>query len=75
MDAKNLYLKLVQNLSRNSRQLRLATLKVILKAFEISHFIQYDLEKHGDLLDLDSATKYYNGKCNIPEMLLKVEES
>ena len=73
-DHLDLWGKLCNNLSTNSRQLRISTIKLMLKMFETADFIIYDQEEHGHLLDLDSANKHYKGECLMLDFLWKIEE-
>ena len=72
---ENLVSKLVENLAKNHRQLRLVTLRLIEHAFESLSFVDYDPEKHGHLCDLESATKNYRGPCPVISHLLKMEST
>lgn len=63
---------LVQNLGRNCSQVRIATLKVLEKAFEPEPFKEYDPEAHTNI-DLESS-KNYSGPCNVIALLQKFEK-
>lgn len=71
-DCSELANALVENLGRNTRQLRITTLKLIEKAFEAESYKEYEPEVHTNI-DLETS-KNYIGPCPVFSLLLKFEK-
>lgn len=69
----NLFAKLVANLSKNNRELRIATLKLLDRAFSEVPYDTYNPAVH-TAIDLESA-KRYSGPCPLIPLLLKFESA